>query len=108
MPSQGYFRFPTIHGDSVVFVSEDDLWQVSASGGVAQRLTSGVGEASMPRFSPDGTQIAYIGHEEGPAEVFVMPAQGGPSTRLPFQAPQCPTVASSPDRGNIPSPRPPP
>ena len=24
----GYFRFPSIHNDNVVFVSEDDLWIV--------------------------------------------------------------------------------
>src|SRR5262245_49296235 len=39
MPSQGYVRFPTIYRDRVVFVAEDDLWQVSSEGGRAERLT---------------------------------------------------------------------
>ena len=29
----GYFRYPTIAGDTIVFVSEDDLWAVPAEGG---------------------------------------------------------------------------
>ena len=42
--TQGYYRFPTISADSVVFVCEDDLWAVGASGGVARRLTANPGE----------------------------------------------------------------
>src|SRR5688572_27804134 len=34
----GYFRYPTIHEDTIVFVSEDDLWMVPAEGGRAWRL----------------------------------------------------------------------
>ena len=36
----GYYRYPAVHGDTLVFTAEGDLWKVAVSGGVAQRLTT--------------------------------------------------------------------
>ena len=79
---QGYYRYPTIHQDNIIFACEDDLWCVSAQGGIARRLTSGLGEVSMPALSYDGQWLAFVGNEEGEQEVYVMPSIGGPVQRL--------------------------
>jgi tricorn protease len=84
MPTAGYYRYPTIARNTVVFVSEDDLWTVSAHGGIARRLTSGLGMASFPALSPDGKFIAFSGRDEGHTEVYLMPAEGGQPKRLTF------------------------
>lgn len=80
----GYYRFPTVNGQQLVFVSEDDLWTVPLEGGVARRLTAGLGACSHPVLSPDGKWIAFSSAEEGHREVFVLPAEGGPVRRLTF------------------------
>ena len=97
MTTPGYYRFPTIHGDRVVFVCEDDLWQVPWGGGVAVRLTAGLGAVSHPAFSPDGEQLAFVGREDGQAEVYVMPAAGGRAQRLTFLGDGAQVVGWSPD-----------
>src|SRR5271156_2984983 len=84
MKTSGYFRFPTIRNDVVVFASEDDLWTVSASGGGARRLTSGLGAARPTSLSPDGKWLAFGGRDEGSLEVYVMPAEGGEARRLTY------------------------
>ena len=50
---RGYYTDPSLHGDTIVFTSEGDLWSVSAHGGQAHRLTSGAGTEHSAKFSPD-------------------------------------------------------
>ncbi|MFG0252203.1 MAG: hypothetical protein ACF8NJ_04935, partial [Phycisphaerales bacterium JB038] len=60
-PPQGFYRQPTLRGDTVVFTAEGDLWLVGVEGGEARRLTTHHGEESFPTISPDGKTLAFCG-----------------------------------------------
>ena len=68
----------------IAFVYAGDIWVAAKSGGTAVRLSSPRGEESFPRFSPDGTQIAFSGNYDGNLDVYVMPATGGLPKRLTY------------------------
>ncbi|MDQ2662535.1 MAG: PDZ domain-containing protein [Candidatus Eremiobacteraeota bacterium] len=100
--NQGYYRYPTVAGDRVVFACEDDLWSAPLSGGPAARLTASAGQCTFPRLSPDGSKIAFISSDEGHPEVFVMPAGGGMPRRLTFLGGTMAAVCGwSPDGADI-------
>lgn len=80
--SPGYLRFPSVHGDTVVFTAEGDLWRTTTAGGPAARLTSRAGDGVRGAISPDGQWLAYTAAYDGPAELYVMPLAGGIPRRL--------------------------
>ena len=100
MPFQGYVRSPAIYRESIVFVSEDDLWLVNGGGGRAERLTSGIAEVRTPRFSPDGKLLAFVNRAEGLGEVYCMKL-GEEARRLTYGAAWCSIVGWSPDGERI-------
>ena len=73
----GYYRYPAIHGDTIIFTAEGDLWSVSAKGGAARRLTSNPGKEFQAAISPDGQTVAFNAEYEGPIDVYTMPVEGG-------------------------------
>lgn len=77
-------RFPAAFGDQVVFTYAGDLYTVERSGGVARKLTSHPGMKIFPRFSNDGSMIAFTGQYDGNTEVFVIPAEGGVPRRITY------------------------
>jgi tricorn protease len=83
---EGYYRHPDIHGNKIVFNAEGDLWTVSLSGGLAQRLTTHPEEERFPTISPDGKTIAYSASYEGPTEIYTMSINGGLPTRWTYES----------------------
>jgi tricorn protease len=93
----GFFREPALHGDTIVFTAEGDLWQVPVQGGAARRLTSHPGIEAAATLSPDGQQLAFSAQYEGPTEVYVMPLAGGPPKRLTWHGEGARPVGWTPD-----------
>ena len=98
---EGYYRQPTIHGDSIVFNCEGDLWRVNAAGGTATRLTSHPANEAWPNFSPDGKLLAFTADYQGNSDVYVMPADGGEPKRLTFHPTREDVVGWTPDGKSV-------
>jgi tricorn protease len=96
-----FFRYPSLHGEKIVFTYEGDLWLVSSQGGTACRITSFPGYEAFAKFSPDGKWIAFSATYDGAQAVYVMPAEGGAPTRLTYQPGPAQVVGWSPDGGKV-------
>jgi dipeptidyl aminopeptidase/acylaminoacyl peptidase len=61
-----------------------NIWIVSAAGGEPRRFTTGPRRDTAPRWSPDGSRLAFISEREPgkKGQLHVMPAAGGESVRL--------------------------
>jgi len=98
--TKSYLRFPHIHGDQVAFVADDDVWLAPLSGGRAWRLTSDHAPATTPRFSPDGSRVAYVSTKDGHPEAYVIELSDGATRRLTWLGGTTTTVLGwdGPDR----------
>ena len=83
---EGYYQYPDIHKNTIVFTAEGDIWKVSIKGGLAQRLTTHAEQERYPVISPDGKTLAYSASYEGPTEVYTLPIDGGMTTRWTYES----------------------
>jgi TolB protein len=59
-----------------------DLWMMPVDGGEMTQMTTDPTPDMHPRWSPDGTEIAYVANASGNQEIWVMPVSGGPARQL--------------------------
>ncbi len=72
-------------GKSIAYVSllDETLWTSQADGSEKIQLTYPPDHVALPRWSPDGKQIAYMGTQLGkPWKAYVISAQGGTPDEL--------------------------
>lgn len=77
---------PDIHENLIIFSNGGDLWKadISKDVAIAERLTIHDGEESYPKFSPDGSLIAFTGEYDGNSDVYVMDIYGGNIRRVTY------------------------
>lgn len=79
-------RFPAIYDNKVIFCYAGDLYEVSSKGGIARKLTTDAGYEMFPKYSPDGSLLAFTAQYDGNTEVYLMPSGGGVPKRLTYTA----------------------
>lgn len=79
---------PTISRTKIAFSYAGDIWLVDRSGGTAQRLTTSPGREGFPKFSPDGSHVAFarLNPSAGPFgwDVYVVSTSGGEERRITY------------------------
>ena len=75
------------NGNRVVYSSylgtqRNQLWLMPADGGDPFQLTYEEGDATAPRWSPDGRRIAYVSNEDGNPELRIVDVPGGAVQRV--------------------------
>ncbi|MBP7239626.1 MAG: PD40 domain-containing protein [Saprospiraceae bacterium] len=78
------FRTPDVSQTQIVFSYGGDIWIVDKEGGTANKLSSPSGSEGYPRFSPDGSKVAFSGNYDGNVDIYVMPSLGGLPTRITY------------------------
>ena len=82
--SSGYLRYPHVHGDLLTFVAGNDVWLAPAAGGRAWRLSADDVPVSYPRFSRDGSRVAWSSSRDGNPEVYCAEVDGSTAARLTY------------------------
>ena len=75
-------RTPTVSAKYIAFAYAQNIWTVDRAGGNARRITSFQGLTSNPKFSPDGSLIAFSAEYGGNTDVYVVSPEGGQPKRL--------------------------
>lgn len=83
-PNAGMLRYPDVSAEKIVFVYANDLWTVSRDGGLASPLASPLGSELNPKFSADGSQIAFVGNYDGGSDLYVTSVNGGLAERVTY------------------------
>ncbi|MFY0255746.1 PDZ domain-containing protein [Chitinophaga sp. 30R24] len=78
----GLFRYPDVSQSQIAFSYANDIWIVPKTGGTAIKLISPPGVESFPKFSPDGSKLAFSANYDGASSVYVLPVAGGVPLQL--------------------------
>ncbi|MFP5248121.1 MAG: DPP IV N-terminal domain-containing protein, partial [Thermoanaerobaculia bacterium] len=92
---------PAVSANRIAFSYANDIWTARPDGSGVQRLTSHPGFEGAPRFSPDGSLVAFTGRYEGNTDVFVVPSGGGEPKRLTWHPNEDLVLGFTPDGKSV-------
>ncbi|MBT8047433.1 MAG: PD40 domain-containing protein, partial [Gammaproteobacteria bacterium] len=69
-------------GKTIAFDLLGDIYTLPMTGGEASSINSGLAWSMQPRFSPDGSEIAFISDGGGGDNIWIMRADGSESRQL--------------------------
>lgn len=61
---------------------ETELWITATSTGERYQLTNAKGSSSSPRWSPDGSRVAFISDRDGKRQIYLIAPAGGEAAQL--------------------------
>ncbi|MHC4991831.1 MAG: hypothetical protein ACYTGC_12705, partial [Planctomycetota bacterium] len=82
-----FVRYPAVANDGrLAFSYHGDIWVADGDGSDPRRLTAHVARDIHPRFSPDGSWIAFTSDRMGNNDVWVIPSTGGEPRQITFHS----------------------
>jgi tricorn protease len=96
-----FARHPHVAHGKLAFSYHGDIWVADQDGSNPVRLTAHVARDTFPRFSPDGTLIAFTSNRMGNDDVFVVSVTGGEPRQLTFNTTNDTVLYWTPDGRRI-------
>lgn len=62
--------------------TNSNIYLVSVNGGEVRQLTTAKRANNSPRWSPDGTMVAFVSTRDGESQIWTIPVQGGEAKKL--------------------------
>ncbi len=81
-PDGGHIAFVKSHIDDKTKEYRSNIWMVESSGGEPRQYTSGPTIDNSPRWSPDGTKIAFLSDRGAGKQIYVVTTTGGEACQI--------------------------
>ena len=100
-PDGDWLAYTLEESDETTNTTHAAIWRVHTGTGETRRLTNGRGYDSAPRFSPDGSQLAFVSTRDGKAQLFTMSLDGGEAQQRTTGARGASEAAWAPDGASL-------